>query len=614
MEEKKTIEQVFSMNSLKKAWHKIKGQFSKELLRDPIDHIAYEANIDHNLSYLSYRVREEKFTPSNLTIIRAAKNNGLTRPLAFLDIEDQITLKVICDSIEERLLKDFPPYVNYGGRSQSLKKSAIENDAQSQWDYETWFDRWMRHQTIINRFLASESDYGFLVKTDITNFFPTINLDILRKVVLGKADTDETIVNLLFYILYDMIPHPYYATEHKLGLPQENYDASRMLAHSYLKPVDDFFSDMGNQGRYVRWVDDIAFAAVDENEARKHLYNLQLALEKIGLNINSAKTKIVTKEKARDELFPEMNSYLEKVHEDTSNGQADLTEFEQTLRYFMEQNQKTVNWERILRRFYTQSRRINSSLLEKYSWQHIIEYPGSTQKILDYMESRPYSIEIENELWSYLSSGANLYEDIEIQIFEYMLGWRISLDRKEAIAKSALDYFFSRNQFVNAPKPRDYTKGLISLLIYKTGGYDELLQIKDFFTKASELHFIRYAYVILMATEYFRADAQKKAMKQEDMVLRRLSSFVEDIISAPSQHLKLLKNYIKPTQKKLPDKYFLNSRALPIIKILSFNTQFRAEQWIRMIEDTINLLKNRTDDAQRDVVMIEFLEREKRRS
>ncbi|GEM_PF-2041057 len=612
MEQIITLEQIFNPVSLKKVWKRIKSQLSQELLRDPIDNIAYEAHLDHNLGYLSYRVKNERYAPSSQTIVRSAKNNGLTRPLAFLDIEDQLILKAICDNIERQLLYDFPLYVNYGGRSQTLTAHTEEQSEGVMYDYESWFDRWMRHQTIINKFIAIESRYNFLVKTDITNFFPTINLDILRKVILTRVKVDETIVNLLFYLLYDMVPRPHYALEHKMGLPQENYDASRLLAHSFLKPVDDFFSLLGNEGRYVRWVDDILFAVIDENEGKKYLSGLQITLEQLGLNINSAKTKIVSKENAQNDLFLELNSFLEKVHEQTVWGEADLVEFDEKLRVFLE-FEPTGGWERILRRFYTQSRRIGSSLLEDLAWNHLVQFPGSVPKILDYLESRPYSQEIEDGLWGYLSSDANLYEDNEIQIFEYLLASRIPVQRAGFFTGKILDYFFSRNEFSQLPLCKDYTRALISMLLYKIGGYDELKQIRDFFINGSERHFVRYAYVVLMATDQFRENARNKAMVHEDLVLRRLASFIEEIIKSPAEHLKLLKNYLKPSYNKMPDRYFLDSRALPIIKISGSNAQFRATEWIRIVDNIIERLKNKTNQELRDELLIRWLEIERQR-
>ncbi|MBE3591897.1 MAG: hypothetical protein IMW84_03200 [Thermoanaerobacter sp.] len=152
---------------MKKVWKNIKTNLSEELIRDPIDHLAYEANLDGNLGYLIYRIKHDRYTPTFATIIRAAKRDGMTRPLAFLEIEDQLIFNSISESLEEELLSDFPDYVNFSRKN--VKMTPIG-------EYETWFDKWLRHQTLTTKFIVSEENENeFVVESDIANFFPSIN-------------------------------------------------------------------------------------------------------------------------------------------------------------------------------------------------------------------------------------------------------------------------------------------------------------------------------------------------------------------------------------------------------------------------------------------------------
>lgn len=107
------LEYILSKGNLLRTWRKMKKQLREELIRDPIDHLAYEAHLEANIGYLAYRLQNEKYVPAAQTIVRSAKKDGPTRPLAFLEIEDQIAYKAICESLEDELLDDFPPWVNF---------------------------------------------------------------------------------------------------------------------------------------------------------------------------------------------------------------------------------------------------------------------------------------------------------------------------------------------------------------------------------------------------------------------------------------------------------------------------------------------------------------------
>ncbi|MDP9751431.1 RNA-directed DNA polymerase [Thermoanaerobacter pentosaceus] len=602
-ETKITFQKVINKDYLKKVWKKIKANLPEELIRDPIDHLAYEANLEGNLGYLIYRIKHDKYTPTFATIIRAAKRDGMTRPLALLEIEDQIVFNSISEALEEELLRDFPDYVNFSRKN--VKATPIG-------EYETWFDKWLRHQTLTTKFIVSEENESeFVVESDIANFFPSINLELLKQLVLTRTKVEEVVINLLFHLINSITPKKHYVSYNNMGLPQENFGASRILAHAFLKSLDDAFIEYGQKNQYVRWMDDIKIGVKDHDEGKKCISKIQVTLEQIGLNINSAKTKIITREQAKQELFIEFNSFLDEVHENTKNNKGDLAKFDEELAKFLKED-RIGGWERVLRRFYTESRRIGSKILEEFAWEHIREFPASSSHILKYLEGRPYSQKIEEGLWEYLASTSNIYEDVEIRIFEFLLRWRIPRDRKGEVVNKALDYFFSRKEFSGFPLMEDYTRALISLLVFKLGGYDELLEIKKYFLHSSENHFIRYAYVIFMATEEFREDARKKAIVHEDLVLRRIASFLEEVIRNPTKHQNLLKKYITPKRLKLPDRYFLDARALPLIRIMKTNKDYRSE-WNKKIDEIIKILK-KTPEEWRDEVIIEWLEHERHRT
>jgi len=599
-----TAERVFDIVYLKKIWKAIKKSLPHNLVRDPLDHLAYEANLEQNLKNLRYKVLSNQYHPGNQTIIRSAKRDGLTRPLAFLEIEDQIVLKAICDSLEPQLLQDFPDYVNFSRSRVRVNKAEMEAD------YESWLDRWLKHQDLLKKFVAEDSEYKFVIEADISNFFSSVNLRLLRQAILIKTEAEEKLLQLLFYLLHAMVNKPDYSIDHDSGLPQENYDASRLLAHYFLEPVDKEFEHLGHQGRYVRWVDDFRIAVPSETDGRRYLQKLQLALEKRGLFLNTAKSKITVRDKARHELFLEENAYLDEVHRKTEVGEEiDVSEFEDRLNAFL-QVDKSGGWERVLRRYYTQARRVESGFLEKLAIKHLYEFPAFAKHILGYLEGRPHTDNLLGQLYNYLKSGGNIYEDIEILIYELLLKWRCGIEDKDKVFEPALDHFFGRNGW--RQPLNEYCKGLIVLLMYKYGNYDSIREIANYFKGSSEKYFVRYGYLILSSTTDFREIAMSKVISSEDIGLRRLASFIYVMRKDPEKYHTLLKGYMKPRKRKLPNRYEVDPRALPLFWITKENAGFRNTKWKILVNNAIGLLESNAEDFQ-DHISLEFLIRERDR-
>jgi len=63
---------------------------------------------------------------------------------------------------------------------------------------------------------------------------------------------------------------------------------------------------------------------------------------------------------------------------------------------------------------------------------------------------------------------------------------------------------------------------------------------------------------------------------------------------------------------KLPDRYFIDARALPLIRIMKTNKDYRSE-WNKKIDEIIKTLK-KTPEEWRDDVIIEWLEHERHRT
>ena len=131
-----------------------------------------------------------------------------------------------------------------------------------------------------------------VMQTDIQNYFENIRIADLKTVLLSflqrtEASSDEK-AKLRFCI--DSICRCLESWTYNgiNGLPQ-NRDISSFLANIYMLPVDSYMYESNYD--FYRYMDDIRVLCKDKHEARSILKNTIIELRKIGLNINSSKTK-----------------------------------------------------------------------------------------------------------------------------------------------------------------------------------------------------------------------------------------------------------------------------------------------------------------------------------
>lgn len=134
-----------------------------------------------------------------------------------------------------------------------------------------------------------------LLETDIQNYFENIRIDDVNKALQEnlkniKASGLEKI--RLRHVIDSLIKSlQVWSFNQKNGLPQ-NRDTSSFLANIVMNEVDKKMIESHNYD-YHRYMDDIRIVCNSKYEARKALKLLIIELRKIGLNINSAKTKII---------------------------------------------------------------------------------------------------------------------------------------------------------------------------------------------------------------------------------------------------------------------------------------------------------------------------------
>ena len=228
---------------------------------------------------LSASVPVGTWTPSSSYILLVAKRSGTYRELVFPCLIDSIIGRLIIDALEPHITKDDNNQVFFG-RSHA-------NADRARGDYENWFQVWLDFSSSITKALEA-GGYTYVFDTDITQFFPSVDLERAKRALAQRTRAHQTLLELLFYCIESWAPRVRYCAIP--GLPIEPNDVSRLVAHNYIKSVDEHFVK-DPKVHYLRWVDDTVMFVPDEASAHDIKRRHHLALREIGLSPNASKTE-----------------------------------------------------------------------------------------------------------------------------------------------------------------------------------------------------------------------------------------------------------------------------------------------------------------------------------
>jgi len=136
-------------------------------------------------------------------------------------------------------------------------------------------------------------------------------------------------------------------------------------------------------------------------------------------------------------------------------------------------------------------------------------------------------------------------------------------------------------------------------------------RISKHFQKSHETHFLRYAYYCLYATEGFRSDARQAALASEDLSIRRIAGFLDDLMKSAEQYTEYLAAFFKVKPIGVGRVPSLDARTLPLLRILR-SSCFRDNDWKNWVAQAVKDL-SKADSKVRDRYTIAWLQEEKRR-
>ena len=128
---------------------------------------------------------------------------------------------------------------------------------------------------------------GYCLKCDIKKYFPSINQDILKKLISIKITCKDTL-----NLIYNIIDSDYSGFEEHKGIPIGNL-TSQLFSNIYLNELDQYVKQKLKVEYYYRYVDDFIILHDSKKELNNYKKKIKYFLKKeLNLKIPKSKTSI----------------------------------------------------------------------------------------------------------------------------------------------------------------------------------------------------------------------------------------------------------------------------------------------------------------------------------
>ena len=415
------LEKVFSEQLMASAWKDYvrKGLRDQEVI-DLFDYNDFHWSRKDRFADLKNAILDGRYKPGNSIPTKLEKSLGVCRTVVTPSPEDSVVLQCIVESLLPTALKKQPSRNAFFSRSHQSPSATFTFGK----DY-IWFKQWRKFSKI--RFQIATT-HNWVATTDIATYFDNVHYAHLRNIISTFDETEEVILDVLFTVLDSVSWRPDYLPSSYIGLPQVQFDAPRLLAHIYLFEIDAFLK-RSTKGKFVRWVDDITFAAETRDAAKSILRDLDLLLQMRGVRLNSGKTKILSASEARRYFHQRENEYLDRVKvriETAEATGASVKPIETNLRKSFVKfaaRKPYGHSDKIIKRFTGYFQQINSDVAMDFCLGSLEDDPGLRDTVYRYLSTLGPSNKALAAVTKYLTGGSALDDASQCQLARVLTEW-----------------------------------------------------------------------------------------------------------------------------------------------------------------------------------------------
>ncbi|MBW9115173.1 hypothetical protein JNB88_16140 [Rhizobium cauense] len=503
--------EAISIQGLEAGWHLTRNELGKGFFYDYLAADAFGNSLNDNLVELQRRLSNETYQPKPILEVAVPKGALGTRPGSFVSIDDRVVLwsivKKLAPIFDEYLSDDVYSYrLNKDDPNESVFKEGSINDvmhyAYLKGDiirkyidpFEAWYELWPEFEQASKD--IRDEGFGFLSVSDISAYFENISLPILRDILLKRVPDEHKMVNHISTCLESWAVSTHDGFRPHRGIPQGT-SISSFLGNIYLIGIDNIFREFSKRYeiRYIRYMDDVRIFSKDINTARRIVFTLENAVRKFHLNLQSAKTTILSEEKGGqiskyiyDSRMDTISTQAEKLSKIKSK--AELPGIIESCYAIARQEPENDLCEKILpipqkldNLTSRASRRLMNLLVEcgdRKCGPYLFDYIERnmdfrfTRIFTNFIRKNPKRDSYQRKIISFLNSEENIFQHQEAELIGVLRYFsRLDSDTRNylsrRIANDSDEYFYTKVQLCRIAPRLDLSPPAIDSLYHKVG-------------------------------------------------------------------------------------------------------------------------------------------------
>lgn len=277
------FEELFSAPRLRRTWNQLRKELTKTLVRDCIDFAEFDLYMTDWIKTLSAEVVLGSYQPIPPARREESKTAGAYRTITAPSVRDGLVYRHICDYAYE-LARPEEWKGAFFSRRHRLEAVGPKVDKIDDHDYSAFFEIWRRYAAY-RKHIGLSGLYSVLVVTDLSNYFESIQHELLYE-HLGSLGIPRKALGVLGKLLEVLRPDSGHSASPAVGLPTDEIDCSRTLAHIFLFEHDREIAGFAGHHSYIRWMDDQNVGVPSERHARMVVRQMVSSLSRQRLTLN----------------------------------------------------------------------------------------------------------------------------------------------------------------------------------------------------------------------------------------------------------------------------------------------------------------------------------------